>query len=160
MISWNPKRFSFNLLVQFDLVCHLYIRCFFLNWLPVVNSLYLLWRVFLSTVDFDTDAPTAWMVFFMWPTAVDGFFLSREITLLSLCTVIFWPFWCYFFIDQQNKYLIWPHLVLFAVSLMSWLWFYNLLITSFMCNHNSSNELQTGSLVTSFRSESIKTETC
>ena len=55
----------------------------------VVNPLYLLWWSPLLIVDFDTDTPTSWRVFLIWPTVVKGFFFTREIILLSSTTVVF-----------------------------------------------------------------------
>ena len=39
----------------------------------VVNRLYLLWWSLVLIIDFDTDMPTSWRVFLIWPTAVKGF---------------------------------------------------------------------------------------
>lgn len=55
----------------------------------VANPLYLLWWSLPLIVNFDTDTPTCWRVFLIWPTVVKGFFFTRESILLSSTTVVF-----------------------------------------------------------------------
>ena len=50
----------------------------------------------LSSLDFDTDMPTSWRVFLIWPTVVKGLFFTRKLIILSsnLFSVVFWVFSC------------------------------------------------------------------
>ncbi len=54
----------------------------------VVNSLYLLLWSLLLIVDFHSDMPTSWRVFFSWLDVVKGFFFTMERILWSSTTVV------------------------------------------------------------------------
>ncbi len=54
----------------------------------VVNPLYLLSWSLLLIVDFDSNTPAFWRVFFTWLDVVKGFFFTRERILKSSTTVV------------------------------------------------------------------------
>ncbi len=75
------------------------VRCFFCCWFfwqsliwpclhLVVNPLYLFSWSLLLIVDFDSDTPTSWRVFFIWLDVVKWFFFTMERILRSSTTVV------------------------------------------------------------------------
>ena len=112
----------------------------------VVNPLYSLWWSLLLIVDFETDTPTSWRVFLIWPTVVKGFFFTREIIILSSTTVVFRglpglfvllssPVRYFFLRMFQTVDLATPNV--FAISLISLFWFFSLMMACFTDSDSS-----------------------
>ncbi len=102
----------------------------------------------LLIVDFDSDVPASWRVFFTWLDVVKGFFFTMERILRSSITVVLCgrpglfmlqssPVRSSFF-SECTKLLICPLLMfLLSLSLMDLFCFWSLTIVCFTCLENS-----------------------
>ncbi len=113
----------------------------------VVSPLYLLLWSLLLIVDFDSDTPTSWWVFFSWLDVVKGFFFTMERILRSSTTVVLrhiqaflccWAHQCilfFFFSMYQTVDLATPNVP--AIFLMDLFCFWSLTIVCFTCMESS-----------------------
>ncbi len=116
----------------------------------VVNPLYLLSWSILLIVDFDSDRPTSWRVFFSWLDVVKGFFFTMEMILWSSTTVVLCgrpglfmllgsPVHSFFLRMYQTVDLATPNVP--AISLMDLFCFWSLTIVCFTCMERSFDRM-------------------